>query len=334
MVWHEQGEIMEFFSQNKTYKFMGISNFMMTISIILATVSIVLLFTKGLNYGIDFSGGTVAQVKYQNEAPISKIRDKLASDDFFKGATITEFGSKEEINIRFSTSTENIQKGEDIGDKIYSILQETGDFEIRQINMVGPKVGEELRQKGVMSIVISLFAILIYIAVRFEWRFAIAAIISEFHDVVLIIGIIVLLRINVNLEILAAVLTLLAYALNDTIVVFDRIRDEIKKSKINNLSQIIDYSVSKTLSRTILTSVTTFLVVLVLLVFGGGSIKDFALVLAIGVVIGTYSSIFIAAPLLKWLRFNVETYKANIAKKEKAKLEKEKIRSQYDKGVV
>lgn len=331
---------MEFFKQNKIYNFMKLSNLMIVVTLILSVASIAIFFTKGLNYGIDFVGGTEAQVRYKGDAPIDKIRELTKTKAIFHDATVTEFGSKQitengtlqEVSIRFTGSSDNL--GNDVGDQLNELLQGTGEYEIRQVNMVGPKVGEELRKKGIMSIVVALIAILAYIAIRFEWRFGLAAVISQFHDVILIIGVIVFLQIDVKLEILAAVLTLLAYSLNDTIVVFDRIRDEIKKAKTNNLSDIIDLSVSKTLSRTVLTSLTTLLVVLALLIFGGESIKGFALTLAIGIVIGTYSSIFIAAPLLKWLRFDVAQYKANIVKKEKARLEKEKMRSMYEKGIV
>ncbi|MDR0408313.1 MAG: protein translocase subunit SecF [Campylobacteraceae bacterium] len=310
---------MEIFNQSKIYKFMEFSSVMVAISLVFWIITAVTLSVKGLNYGIDFAGGTVAQVKYSNgDAPIDLIREHIAKEPFFKGASVTEFGGKDEVAIRFSSSMESV--GEDIGDKIIAVLQGTGEFELRQVGMVGPKVGDELRKKGLMAIVLSLIAILVYIAFRFEWRFGIAAIISEFHDVFIIIGIISILQIDVNLEILAAVLTLLAYSINDTIVIFDRIRDELKISKNNNLFGIINVSVSKTLSRTILTSLTTIFVVLALLVFGGESIYGFSLVLTIGIVIGTYSSVFIAAPLLKWLKFDVNAYKANIAKKEKEKI--------------
>lgn len=323
---------MELFAQNKIYKFMKISNPMMAISVILSILAIVLFFTKGLNYGIDFAGGTDAKVKYNEAAPIDKIRELTNADPLFRGASVTEFGSKEEITIRFSGSMDTV--GEDVGDRLHELLKDTGQFEVRQVSMVGPKVGAELRKKGIMSITVALLVILAYIAVRFEWRFGLAAVISQFHDVLLILGIIVVLQIDVNLEILAAVLTLLAYSLNDTIVVFDRIRDEIKKAKTNNLSDIIDLSISKTLSRTILTSLTTLFVVLALLIFGGESIKGFSITLFIGIIIGTYSSVFIAAPLLKWLKFDIASYKLNIAKKEKAKLDKERMRSMYEKGIV
>ncbi|MDR3346494.1 MAG: protein translocase subunit SecF [Campylobacteraceae bacterium] len=323
---------MELFNQTKIYKFMKLSGIMVAISIILWIATIFLVATNGLNFGIDFSGGTVVQVKYDGDAPIDLIREKIDVEPLFKGASVTEFGAKDEITIRFAGSTEAL--GEDVGDKMRKVLQGTGNFDIRRVDMVGPKVGDELRQKGLMAISLSFLAILIYIAFRFEWRFGIAAVVSEFHDVIIILGIISLLRIDVNLEILAAVLTLVAYSINDTIVVFDRIRDELKTTKANNLFEVIDISISKTLSRTILTSLTTIFVVVALLLFGGESIKGFSLVLTIGIIIGTYSSVFIAAPLLKWLKFDIAAYKAGLARKEKAKIDRAKMRSQYEHGSV
>ncbi|MDR2790707.1 MAG: protein translocase subunit SecF [Campylobacteraceae bacterium] len=324
---------MEIFNHNKTYKFMKLSVVMNALSIICAVMTVGLLVTKGLNFGIDFVGGTVVQVKYLNsDAPLDEIRGKIDQEPLFRGASVTEFGAKDEVTIRFQGSSESI--GEDVGDLMAATLQSTGEFEIRRVDMVGPKVGNELKQKGIMAMVISLIAMLIYVAFRFEWRFGVAAIISEFHDVILIIGVIALLRIDVNLEILGAVLTLVGYSINDTIVIFDRIRDEFKTTKNTNLFEIIDSSISKTLSRTTLTSLTTLFVVAALLLFGGESIYGFSLVLTIGIIIGTYSSIFIAAPLLKWLKFDVVEYRANIAKKEKMRLEKAKIRAQYEHGRI
>jgi preprotein translocase subunit SecF len=324
---------MDIFNHNKTYKFMKLSVTMNVISIVLAVATIFLLVTKGLNYGIDFAGGTVVQVKYINsDAPIDEIRANVEKEPLFRGASVTEFGAKDEVTIRFQGSSGTL--GEDVGDLMVKTLQGTGEFEVRRVDMVGPKVGDELRQKGLMAICASLIAMLLYVAFRFEWRFGVAAMISELHDVILIVGVIVLLQIDVNLEILGAVLTLVGYSINDTIVVFDRIRDELKSSKNTNLSQIIDSSISKTLSRTTLTSLTTLFVVVALLFFGGESIYSFSLVLTVGIIIGTYSSIFIAAPLLKWLKFDVIEYRASIAKKEREKLEKAKMRSQYEHGRI
>ncbi|MDR2100536.1 MAG: protein translocase subunit SecF [Campylobacteraceae bacterium] len=324
---------MEIFNHHKTYKFMKLSVIMNALSIICALATVALLVTKGLNYGIDFAGGTVVQVKYLNsDAPIDEIRSKIDLEPLFRGASVTEFGAKDEVTIRFQGSSESI--GEDVGELMSATLKGSGDFEIRRVDMVGPKVGDELRTKGLMAICVSLIAMLIYVAFRFEWRFGVSAMISEFHDVVLIVGVIALLQIDVNLEILGAVLTLVGYSINDTIVIFDRIRDEFKTSKNTNLLEIIDSSISKTLSRTTLTSLTTLFVVAALLFLGGESIYGFSLVLTIGIIIGTYSSIFIAAPLLKWLKFDVTEYRANIARKEKAKIEKAKMRAMYEHGRI
>ncbi|MDR1614694.1 MAG: protein translocase subunit SecD [Campylobacteraceae bacterium] len=318
---------------SKIHKFMKLSTVTNAVSIFLACATIYLVIAKDLNYGIDFAGGTVVQVKYlDKDAPINEIRQKVEQELLFRGASVTEFGAKDEVTIRFQGSSGAV--GEDIGNLMTKTLLDTGNFEIRRVDMVGPKVGDELRQKGIMAILVSLIAILVYVAFRFEWRFGVAAIVSQFHDVLLVIGVIALLRIDVNLEILGAVLTILGYSINDTIVVFDRIREELKSSKNMNLFEIIDVSITKTLSRTTLTSLTTLFVVVALLVFGGESIHGFSLVLTVGIIIGTYSSIFIAAPLLKWLKFDIADYRANIAKKEKAKIEKAKMRAQYEHGRI
>ncbi len=323
---------MQIFSKDKTYNFMGKSIPFMMLSVILILSSYIIIATQGLNYGIDFSGGTLVQVKYDKAAPIREMRKKISVDEIFAKASITEFGSPEEVVIRFSTSSDSVQ--EDLGDKISVLLQGTGNFEIRRVDIVGPKVGGELREKGFMAMLISIIVILIYIAVRFEWRFAVASIIALIHDISLAIGAIVLFQIDVNLDILAALLTLLGYSLNDTIIVFDRIREEVKESKELDLFAIINFSVSKTLSRTILTSLTTFFVVLTLFLLGGEIIHGFGFTLLVGIIVGTYSSIFVASPLLKWLKFSVEDYKKKESIKEIRKIEKDKMRAQYEQGIV
>jgi preprotein translocase subunit SecF len=323
---------MQIFSKDKTYNFMKKSNLFITLSLILIAISYALLATKGFTYGIDFSGGTIVQVKYDKKAPIQEIREKISVDKAFAGASITEFGSPQEIVIRFSTSSDSVQ--EDISDRITELLKGTGDFVIRRVDMVGPKVGGELREKGLMAMVISIIAILLYVAYRFEWRFAVASILALIHDISIAIGAIVLFKVDVNLDILAALLTLLGYSLNDTIIVFDRIRESVKESKTFDIFEIINFSVSRTLSRTLLTSLTTFFVILTLFLFGGEIIHGFGLVLLVGIVFGTYSSIFVASPLLKWLKFSVKEYKEKEALKEKRRVEKEKIRAQYEQGIV
>ncbi len=311
---------------------MKLSPITLVLSLILVLSSFGLILTKGLNYGIDFSGGTLIQVKYDKPVVLDEIREAIAKDSLFENATVTRFGSEEEIVIRFSGSSGAVE--EDIGDVARSHLEGTGDFEIRRVDMVGPKVGSELRQKGLMALVISVLAILAYIAFRFEWRFAIAAVIALVHDISIVVGSLVLFRVDINLDILAALLTILGYSLNDTIIVFDRIRESVKESKTFDLAQIINFSVSKTLTRTLLTSLTTFFTVLMLFLFGGEIIHGFGLTLLVGIIVGTYSSVFVAAPLLSRLGFDVRSYKAKEAEKQKRRLEKEKMRAQFEKGVV
>lgn len=291
-----------------------------------------LFATRGLQYGIDFSGGTLVQVQYKEKAPIAQIREILGKTGEFQNLSVTEFGSENEITIRFLGSSENL--GTDIGQSISTLLKDTGEFEIRRADVVGPKVGDELREKGFMAIVVSLVAILIYIAFRFEWRFALAAIITEIHDVLITLGAIMLFRIDVNLEILAAVLTVLGYSLNDKIIIFDRIRDGIKTSKQNDLAKIINESVSATLSRTIITSGTSGATVIILYLFGGSMIEGFSLALMVGIVIGTLSSIFVASPILLWFKFSVLAYRQKELDKIKKSQEKAKIRQMYEKGSV
>lgn len=323
---------MQIFSKDKTYNFMGKSPVFLVLSVVLVLASYIALGVKGLNYGIDFSGGTLVQVKYDKPAPINDIRKKVTAEVLFKDASITEFGSPEEIVIRFPSSTDEV--GSDVGDKVRAQLQGTGNFEIRRVDIVGPKVGGELREKGLMAMLVSVLAILMYIAFRFEWRFAIASVVALVHDISITMGALALFQIDVNLDILAALLTILGYSLNDTIIVFDRIREGIKDSKSYVLMEIINFSVSRTLSRTLLTSITTFFVVLTLFLFGGEIIHGFGFTLLIGIVVGTYSSIFVASPTLRWLKFDVKSYKSKEAEKEKRRIEKEKMRSMYEKGVV
>lgn len=323
---------MQFFSQKKVYNFMRLRYAALGVCAVLILGVFYLFATRGLQYGIDFSGGTLVQVQYKEKAPIAQIREILGKTGEFQNLSVTEFGSENEITIRFLGSSENL--GTDIGQSISTLLKDTGEFEIRRADVVGPKVGDELREKGFMAIVVSLVAILIYIAFRFEWRFALAAIITEIHDVLITLGAIMLFRIDVNLEILAAVLTVLGYSLNDKIIIFDRIRDGIKTSKQNDLAKIINESVSATLSRTIITSGTSGATVIILYLFGGSMIEGFSLALMVGIVIGTLSSIFVASPILLWFKFSVLAYRQKELDKIKKSQEKAKIRQMYEKGSV
>ena len=323
---------MEFFSQHKVYDFMKVSRFFIVTTLSLALFSAILFFSKGMSYGIDFSGGTIVQLKYEQPAPIHDIRQLLAKDKMFSGALITEFGSPEEVQIRFATTTEGVTQ--DVGDIVRTLLKETGKFDVRKVDIVGPKVGGELRQKGIMAAVLSMLGIMVYVAFRFEWTFALGSIITLLHDVCITVGALILFDIEMSLDVLAAILTLIGYSINDTIIIYDRIREELKSTKDMDLMHVINTSVSKTLSRTILTVLTVFFVVFTLYLFGGEIIHGFSFTMLLGLIIGSYSSIFISAPFLKVLGFSVEGYKNKMALKEKNRLEKAKMRSQYEKGTV
>lgn len=323
---------MEFFRQTKTLAFMGKAKSAVAVSVLLVLASWGILAIKGLNYGIDFAGGTIVQVKYTAAAPIDTIRKTLSENPLYEGAQITEFGSPEEIIIRLKSSSKDVTS--DMGDVTREALGGTGDFEVRRVDIVGPKVGSELREKGVMAMLLAILGILIYVAVRFEWRFAVASIAALIHDVSIAMGAIALFSIDVNLDVLAALLTLLGYSLNDTIIVFDRIREGITGSKSTDLASVIDESVTKTLSRTTLTSLTTFFVILTLFAFGGEIIHAFAFTLLVGVIVGTYSSIFIASPILMWFGFDIKSYRAKLAEGAKRRAEKEKMRAMYEQGTV
>ena len=323
---------MEFFKYTRTFNFMGKSKLAMVFSLLLLVVSYGVLFTKGLNYGVDFAGGTVIQVKYDSVAPIDTMREKLKSNELFSGATISEFGADDEVVIRMKTTTASVTT--DIGDLTRQALAGSGNFEIRRVDIVGPTVGAELKEKGVMSLVLATIGILIYVAFRFEWRFAVASIVALVHDVSIAMGALALFQIDVNLDVLAALLTLLGYSLNDTIIVFDRIREGVTNSKNTELEGIINESVTRTLARTTLTSLTTFFVVFTLFMFGGEIIHPFAFTLLIGVAVGTYSSIFVASPILLWFGFDVKNYHTKLAAKAKREAEKERMRQQYESGVM
>ena len=323
---------MELFKENQLYNFMAKKIIFLSISIVLIISSYSLLFTKGLNFGIDFAGGTLVQVQYEKPVNIQKLRDILKDISLFHKASITEFGTPEEIIIKVPTTLNSIDT--DIGDEMNKALKGTGNYKIRRVDMVGPKVGDELREKGLMALGFSLFVILLYVSYRFEYRFAIASILALIHDVSIALGVIIIFNIDINLEILAAILTILGYSLNDTIIVFDRIREQLKDSKETNIDKVINEAVSRTLSRTTLTSLTTFFVVLTLYLFGGEILNGFSLTLLAGVIVGTYSSIFIASTFLVYMKFSVKDFRNKEAKKLIKQKEKDRLRQMYESGVV
>ena len=323
---------MEIFKYKKPLSLMSKSKRFGLLSVAVLILALGLIIGKGFNYGIDFAGGTLIQVQYEGNAPIEKVREAIDTDKAYEGATVTFFGGEDEVVIRTKMSSKAL--GVDVGDQVRTLLKDTGNFKVRRVDMVGAKVGSELREQGLMAMVLAIIGILIYVSFRFEWRFAVASVMALLHDVTIAMGMIVLFGVEVNLDILAALLTILGYSLNDTIIVFDRIREGIRTIKDPNLGAIIDESVTRTLSRTTLTSLTTFFVVLSLFLFGGEIINGFSFTLLVGIVVGTYSSIFVASPVLMWLGFSVSGFREKEAAKLKREKEKEKMRAMYENGTI
>jgi preprotein translocase subunit SecF len=323
---------MELFKEDKVYNFLGKGKIFFIASFVLFFISIAIIAVKGFSFGIDFTGGTVVQVKYTQDAPIGKIRESLKKSELFEHATVSEFGSAQEIVIKTPASTVGLSN--DIGDTTKEILKDTGEFEIRRVDMVGPKVGDELRVKGLTAFLLTLVAIMATVTFRYEWRFALAAIIAIVHDIVITFGFVSYFKVDFNIESVAALLMILGYSIHDTIIVYDRVRENIEESKETDFVYLINEAVSRTQSRTTLTSLTVFFVVLTLYVFGGDIMLGFSFPMLVGVIIGTYSSIFVAAQLVVWTGFNVATYRQRLADKVKAHAEKEKMRSQFESGVI
>jgi preprotein translocase subunit SecF len=327
---------MELFNNSKTYDFMGKNKLIFSASAAVMVYALYLLIFVGFKFGVDFAGGTVVQLRYDSKPNTELVRSVLKQSEF-KGAEIQEFGNNNEIMIRLQTTSASVTK--DTGDSVAKLLANTGKFEVRRVEIIGPKVGDELRKKGVMAILMSSIGILLYLGVRFEWRFGLAALIGVIHDVAITAGAVVLFDIDFDLTVLAALLTLMGHSINDTIIIFDRIREHVKDAKADkngeyNFSQIINEAISRTLSRTVLTVVTIFFVILTLYIFGGEIIKGFAFTMLIGSIIGAYSSIFIASPFVIWFGYSVAGAKAKEAEKVKLEAEKNRMRGEFEKGSV
>ena len=292
---------MKIISSETHFDFMGKIKITVAISGLMILVGLTsIVFSGGLKYGIDFSGGTLVQLQFKTPPNIEEIRDGLKSIGLGE-STIQEFGTKRDILIRVQRSEEKLQA---VGSKIRNSLGgkfNKEDITVERVEMVGPKVGSDLREKALLSILYAVIGIVIYISWRFELRYAAAAIIALVHDVLVTMGAFSLFDKEFTLVIVAAFLTIIGYSLNDTIVVFDRIRENLRRKGKNTLAQTINVSINQTLSRTLLTSGTTLLVVLSLFFFGGEIIHDFSFALLVGVLVGTYSSIFIASVFLVFL---------------------------------
>ncbi|HCE35064.1 MAG TPA: protein translocase subunit SecF [Gammaproteobacteria bacterium] len=283
-----------------TIDFVGKRTYAIVVSLMLMAASIFSLSTQGLKLGIDFTGGTLIEVGYQEPVDLSVVRNTL-NEAKFRSANVQYFGSTKEILIRLEPQEVSSAK---LSSKIIQLLGD--DVDIRRVEFVGPKVGEELTNDGGLAMLYALIGILIYVAIRFEYRFALGSISALIHDVIITLGVFSLLQIEFDLTVLAAILAVIGYSLNDTIVVFDRIRENFLSTRHVDPAKIINGALNQTLSRTIMTSLTTLLVLMALFFLGGEIIHSFALALLIGVVIGTYSSIYVASSMILALGISKE----------------------------
>ena len=283
-------------------KYYNLSNI---ISLILFIISIFFLTFKGLNYGVDFKGGTLIELRSDNTnyktEDIRRAFNKLNLDDL----SVKKFGAEGDYVIKFKRS--DLNEPDFIKNLKNDLDNYLEDYSFRRVENVGPKVSAELLQDGVTAIAIALAAMLIYIWFRFEWQFSIGAIIAIFHDVIITLGIFSLLSLEINLSIVAAVLTIVGYSMNDTVVIFDRVRENLKKYADIKIFDLTNLSINETLSRTLITSVTTLLALLSIFFFGGEILKGFSFAMILGVILGTYSSIFIANPVLVYFKVSQKT---------------------------
>jgi preprotein translocase subunit SecF len=310
---------MEFFKRQTNFNFIGTRYIPITISAILITATIVSLFTRGLNFGLDFTGGTVIEVSYKQAADLGKIRDTLAGQGL-KDTVVQLFGTSRDVLIR--VPAHDTGKSAQLSNKVTQALREPYNeklvssppgkaqecsvdngkmiqacaVQVQRVEFVGPQVGHELAEKGALALLYTLIAVLIYVMLRFEWRFAIGAVIATAHDVLITLGFFSFTQMEFSLTVLAAVLAVLGYSLNDTIVVFDRIRENFRKMRKESTVEVMNVAINQTLSRTIITSGTTMITVLAMYFFGGQTIRGFAVALIVGIFYGTFSSIYIATP--------------------------------------
>lgn len=285
---------MLFISKETRINFMSKRRLAAAFSIILVIVSLSSLFLQGLNFGIDFTGGTMIELGYQEEADLNKLRQDL-TESGYEDATVQNFGSIHDVLIRLPVMES--QNMAELSNEVVAMLQSKNETEItvRRVEFVGPQVGDELTEQGGLAMLYALIGILIYVSLRFEYRFAISSVAALVHDVIITLGFFSLSRIEFDLTVLAAILAIIGYSLNDTIVVFDRIRETFLRMRKGSPEEIVNMALNDTLSRTLMTSLTTLLVVVALFMFGGEVIHAFSIALLLGIVVGTYSSIYIAS---------------------------------------
>lgn len=281
--------------------FMAIRNIAFAVTVVISLIGLGSLFKHGLNFGLDFTGGTLIELTYEQPADLELIKRELGQAGY-NDAVVQSFGSTTDVLVRLAGDSP------DLGNEVASALRKIDDtsFEVKRVEFVGPQVGEELRDQGGLAMLLALGGILLYLAFRFQWKFGVGAVGSLAHDIIVTLGILAFFKVPFDLTVLAAVLAMVGYSLNDTIIIYDRIRENFRMMRKADIIENIDVSVTQTLLRTIATSLSTALALVALLVFGGDSLGGFALTLLIGVVVGTYSSVYISAPVLIWLKLTSE----------------------------
>jgi preprotein translocase subunit SecF len=285
---------MEILKKQTKIDFMGQRKLALVFSGLLLLVSLVSVGVRGLNYGIDFTGGTLIEVGYGQSADLAQVRSDLAAAGFPE-AIVQYFGTTRDVLVRLAPR-DDLSKAELSSDVLLVLKQNGGDdMQLRRVEFVGPQVGEELTEQGGLAMLIALGAILVYVTLRFQWKFSLGAVAALFHDVIITIGFFSVLGLEFNLTVLAAVLAVIGYSLNDTIVVFDRVRENFRTMRKGTPIEIFNASLNQTLSRTLITSLTTLLVLAALFFLGGSLIHEFATALIVGVIVGTYSSIYVAS---------------------------------------
>ncbi len=288
------------YSFNKFYKTFN------KLSLLLIVISVILLIFKGLNYGVDFKGGTLIELRTTTESiSISEIRNSFNKMNL-GDVTVKQFGNDKDYIVKFEKRNSNDPNFiQNIKNELTNLIG--NNFNFRRVENVGPKVSSELLKSGIIAIGLSLLAMLIYIWIRFEWQFSLGAILALFHDVIITLGIFSLFSLEINLSIVAAVLTIVGYSMNDTVVIYDRVRENLKKYGDIKIFDLTNISINETLSRTVITSATTLLALFAIFFFGGEILKGFSLAMILGVIFGTYSSIYIANPILVYLKVSQKT---------------------------
>jgi len=297
---------MEFFKIRKDIPFMRHALVFNVISLITFLLAVFFLATRGLHYSIEFTGGTVIELAYEHPAEIQKVRATLEKAGY-ADTSVQNFGSSRDVLIRMPLKAG--QSSADLSKKVMDTLSaEDKSVQLRRVEFVGPQVGRELAENGAMALLVVCLGIMAYLAMRFEWRFAVAAIVANLHDVVIILGFFALFQWEFSLPVLAAVLAVLGYSVNESVVIADRVRENFRKMRKASVTQIIDNAITSTISRTIITHGSTQAMVLSMLLFGGAALHYFALALTIGIMFGIYSSVLVMAPIVKWLGVSREQF--------------------------